>query len=130
MADTDVAAVARDAYEAFASGDMDRLAEIFADVVWHLPGKSRIAGDKKGWADIAPFFGTLMEATGGTFKGELLNAFAEGDEVITLHRTSATRPDGAALDSLGVLIWRFENGRAVEIHEMFYDQYAEDAFWG
>ena len=130
MAERDNAATARSAYEAFNAGDMDRLSEIFADVVWHVPGNSRIAGDKKGWADVAPFLATLGEVTAGNFRGEVEEVFSEGDRVITLHTTHGERPDGARLDSLGVLIWRFENGRAVEIHEMFYDQAAEDSFWG
>ncbi len=130
MADQGNAAIARGAYEAFTRGDLDHLASVFANTVWHVPGESRISGDKKGWADIGPFLGTLMEVSQGTFKAELQAVLASEDQVVTVHVTSGQRAGSAALHSLGVLLWRFENGQAVEIHEMFYDQYAEDEFWG
>ena len=117
------------AYAAFGAGDLERLGEVFDSVLWHVPGRSRIAGDKKGWGEIAAFFGTLAEVTAGTFHVELDQVVADGDTVVSMHTTHGERPDGARLDSPGVLVWRFEDGKAVEIDEYFADQYAEDEFW-
>ena len=128
MADNGATAAA--AYAAFSAGDLERLAEIFDSVLWHVPGRSRISGDKKGWGEIAAFFGTLADVTGGTFRVEVEQVIADGDEVVTVHTTHGERPDGARLDSQGVLVWRFEDGKVAEISEYFSDQYAEDEFWG
>jgi uncharacterized protein len=36
----------RRGYDAFSSGDMDTLRELFhPDIVWHAPGRSQLAGD-------------------------------------------------------------------------------------
>ena len=43
------AAITRRGYEAFNSGDMETLTEIFDEgVVWHTPGRSSLAGDYQG----------------------------------------------------------------------------------
>jgi uncharacterized protein len=40
------AAIIRRGYEAFNSGDMETLTEIFDEgAVWHTPGRSSLAGD-------------------------------------------------------------------------------------
>ena len=39
----------RRTYAAFTTGDMDALAEVFAeDVVWHTPGRNPLSGDYEG----------------------------------------------------------------------------------
>ncbi len=41
-------AIMRRAYEAFNTGDMGTLTELMDETVWHLPGRSPMAGDYKG----------------------------------------------------------------------------------
>ena len=39
----------RQGYDAFSSGDMDTLRELFhPDIVWHASGRSQLAGDHQG----------------------------------------------------------------------------------
>ena len=55
-------AVMRRAYEAFNTGDMDTLNELFDDsVVWHLPGRSTFANDYQGRDATLGYFGQLAE---------------------------------------------------------------------
>jgi ketosteroid isomerase-like protein len=35
-------------YEAFTAGDLEALAELFADDVWHTPGRNPLSGDYQG----------------------------------------------------------------------------------
>ena len=66
------AAIMRRAYEAFNSGDMDTLIELFDEsAVWHLPGRSSMANDYQGRDATLAYFGQIAQKTGGTFQAEL-----------------------------------------------------------
>src|SRR2546423_6977835 len=129
MADHANAATVRRGYEAFGKGDMETLGELLADTVWHVPGRSQLAGDYKGFAEIGgQFFTRLGELSGGTFSVELHDVLGNDEHVTSIHVGRGDR-NGKHLESRGVLVWHFENGKAVEVWDMFYDQYAEDDFW-
>ncbi len=65
-------AIMQRAYDAFNSGDLDTLTEIFDEsAVWHLPGRSAMANDYQGSEAILTYFGRLGQETGGTFQAEL-----------------------------------------------------------
>jgi ketosteroid isomerase-like protein len=66
------AAIVRRGYEAFNSGDMDSLAEIFDEnAVWHLPGRSSMANDYQGREAAFAYFRQLGQETEGTFQAGL-----------------------------------------------------------
>lgn len=53
----------RRGYEAFISGDMATLREIFAeDAVWHVAGSGVLSGTKQGPDAILAYFGELANA--------------------------------------------------------------------
>ena len=53
--------IARKAYNAFESGDVEAVMSSFAeDIVWHVPGKSPIAGDYRGKQSVMELFGKYM----------------------------------------------------------------------
>ena len=93
------AAIVRRGYEAFNSGDMNTLTELFDESAsWHTPGRSSLAGDHQGREASFAYFGRLGQETGGTFQAELQHLFADdGDRVVGIHRCSAER-DGKHLD--------------------------------
>jgi ketosteroid isomerase-like protein len=63
------AAIMQRAYEAFNTGDMNTLNELFDEsAVWHLPGRGRFAGDYQGREATLAYFGQLAQNTGGTFR--------------------------------------------------------------
>ena len=58
----------RRGYEAFNTGDVETLRQLFADTtIFHEPGRSPISGDYQGLDQVLGFFGTLAERSGGTF---------------------------------------------------------------
>jgi uncharacterized protein len=67
-ADEDVGVVRR-GYEAFNTGDMKTLTELFDESAsWHTPGRGSLAGDHEGREATFAYFGQLGGETGGTFQ--------------------------------------------------------------
>jgi uncharacterized protein len=56
----------REAFAAFGRGDMDALrSQYFAeDIRWHTPGRSPLAGDYEGVAQVLEAFGRVFELSG------------------------------------------------------------------
>ena len=48
-------AIMQRAYQAFNTGDMNTLTELMDETVWHLPGRSSMAGDYQGSGLRDPF---------------------------------------------------------------------------
>jgi ketosteroid isomerase-like protein len=82
-------AVQRDFY---AGGAADRLRELLAeDIVWSVPGRSRIAGRYEGIEQVMAYFGRRREIASRTFvmrASEIL--VGEGDHVAALTEGRAT----------------------------------------
>jgi hypothetical protein len=130
MADLPQVELIRRGYAAFASGDMDTLNEIFADdIEWTLPGRSRIAGTRKGKAEVFDFFGQLASISENTFSLELVDLMGSDDHVVALTRESAHRGD-LRLDIDATHIWRVRDGKIVSFAAQVSDQYADDEFYG
>ena len=128
-ADQNVATMRR-AYEAFNTGDVGTLVELFDEnAVWHLPGRSSMAEDYRGRDATLAYFGQLAEETGGTFRAELQHLAAEGDSrVVRIHRSVADR-GGKHLDVSDCIVFELANGRITDGREHFEDLYAWDEFW-
>src|SRR5436305_5373706 len=86
-------AVMRRAYDAFNTGDIDTLIELFDEsVVWHLPGHSSMADDYHGRDATLAYFGQIAQETGGTFRAELRHLAADGDDrVVGIQRSTGDR---------------------------------------
>src|SRR5205814_5300520 len=99
MAPDENVAVMRRAYEAFNTGDINTLTELFDEsAAWHLPGRSSMADDYQGREATLAYFGQLAQETGGTFRAELGHLAADGDDrVVGIQRSTADR-DGKHLD--------------------------------
>jgi uncharacterized protein len=123
-------AVMRRAYEAFNTGDIDTLTELFDEsAVWHLPGRSSFAQDYHGREATLAYFGQLAEETGGTFRAELQHLTADGEgRVVGIQRSTADRA-GKHLDVGDSIVFQLENGRITDGREHFHDLYAWDEFW-
>ena len=124
------AAIVARAYEAFNSGDIATLTKLFdGNASWHTPGRSPLAGDRKGREAVFTQFGRYGGETGGTFKANLLNVLeSEDGRVVAVHYNSAER-NGERLDVLCCIVFELKNGRIVIGREHFYDLYRWDAFW-
>jgi uncharacterized protein len=128
-ADQNVAILQR-AYNAFNTGDIDTLTEIFDEsAVWHLPGRSSMADDYQGRDATLAYFGLLAQKTGGTFRAELERLTADDDDrVVGIQRSTADR-DGKHLDVGNSIVFQLKDGRITEGREHFEDLYAWDEFW-
>lgn len=121
--------VFRRAYEAFTIGDMERLAEVFADdVVWHTPGSNPLSGDYHNRDDAFASFGKVFELSGGTYRPEVHDILATDDHTVALMHTTATR-NGKALDGNEILILHIRDGRITEAWEAWFDEAAWNEFW-
>jgi ketosteroid isomerase-like protein len=122
-------ATMRRAYEAFNTGDMGTLTELMNDTVWHLPGRSDMAGDYKGQGSTLAYFGQLAEKTGGTFRAELQHITADGDNrVVGIQRSTGDR-EGKHLDVANCIVFELRDGLITDGREHFEDLYAWDEFW-
>ena len=123
-------AIMRRGYAAFNSGDLNTLVELFDEgAVWHLPGRSRFAGDYQSREATLAYFGQLAQQTGGTFQAELQHLLADDeDRVIGIQRSTAER-DGKRLDVGNCIVFQLTDGRITDGREHFHDLYAWDEFW-
>ena len=128
-ADENVATMRR-AYEAFNTGDIDTLTELFDEsAVWHLPGRSSMATDYQGRDATLAYFGRIGEETGGTFRAELQDLTADDDDrVVGIQRSTGDR-NGKHLDVGDCIVFQLKDGRITDGREHFEDLYAWDEFW-
>jgi uncharacterized protein len=101
--------------DAFAHGDLARAAQAFADeAVWHLPGKSLVAGDYRGRDAIMGMFGKVFELCEGKFRIDLVDVMASGDHAVQWQRLHAERK-GKTLDLTEAVVCRIVGDRIVEV---------------
>jgi ketosteroid isomerase-like protein len=123
-------AVMQRAYDAFNTGDIDTLTELFDEsAVWHLPGRSSFANDYQGREATLAYFGQLAEETGGTFRAELQHLTADDEgRVVGIQRSTGDR-NGKHLDVGDSIVFELKDGRITDGREHFHDLYAWDEFW-
>jgi len=113
-------------YETYAQGDPEALRGFFAeDIVWRIPGRGPLAGEKRGADEVLAFFAQLAK---GGFRAEPIVLAAGGDWVIDLHRGWSTTGEGQ-VDITWALAFRIEDGRIAEAVNFAFDQYAADTYW-
>ncbi|MFN2543020.1 MAG: nuclear transport factor 2 family protein [Actinomycetota bacterium] len=116
-------------YDAFEKGDLDTIRQLFTeDIVFHVPGRSPLAGDYRGQDEVFGFFGKLVELTGGTFKIERHAVLADDAHGAVLTTVTGSR-DGKTLSQNAVDIFHFAGDRVKECWALDSDQYAGDEFF-
>jgi ketosteroid isomerase-like protein len=123
-------AIMRRAYEAFNTGDVETLTELFDEsAVWHLPGRSSMATDYHGRDATLAYFGRIGQESGGTFRAELQDLTADDDDrVVGIQRSTGDR-NGKHLDVGDCIVFQLKDGRITDGREHFEDLYAWDEFW-
>jgi uncharacterized protein len=121
--------ILRDLYDALAAGRLeDVLGLLSEDVNAHVPGKSLVAGEYRGKAEVAGYVGKLVELSGGTLRFEPHDVVAGEAHGVGLVRDLAERGD-KKLALNNVHVWHFGDGNLSEIWVFPGDQYAWDDFW-
>ena len=117
-------------FDAFNSGDMAALTQILDEnAVQHMGGHNAVfSGDHVGRDNVFAMYGRLGEASGGTFRAELDNVWANDDSAVALYYAKAER-EGKSLDMLNVLIFELRNGVVTELTDIPHDADEQDAFW-
>ena len=116
----------RRGYEAFSSGDMQLLRELFhPDIVWHAPGRSQLAGDHQGVDAVLGYFGQTMELTAGNFRVEVHDVVANDEHAVGLNSVHAERA-GRMLEDNNTLVFHIRDGKVTEVWQYWSDQYAAD----
>lgn len=103
--------IIRQGYEAFSTGDLDAVMDLFDDdVEWVQPGRSTVSGTFHGKTEVMEQFGRLA-SKGLTVKVERL--IAEGDTVVAITKVSAGGETGQDAD-----VFTLRDGKTVraEIH--------------
>jgi ketosteroid isomerase-like protein len=122
-------AVVRRGYEAFNTGDMETLSELFDEgASWHTPGHGSLAGDHEGREATFAYFGQLGGQTQGSFRATLERVTAGDGRVIGIHHNTGER-NGKQLDVECCLVFELKDGKVVDGREHFEDLYAWDDFW-
>ena len=119
----------RQGYEGFAKGDLQALDGLFADdIVWHVGGRSPLAGDYKGTDEVFGFFAKLMERSGGTFRVDVHDILANDEHGVVFVHSRGQR-EGKTLGDNTLHAFQLENGKVKEFWGYPGDQYAVDEFW-
>jgi ketosteroid isomerase-like protein len=120
----------REAFAAFGRGDIDALQrQYFApDIRWHFPGRSVLAGDHEGVAQVAEKLGQPAKLSGGTHRMELHDVIGNDDHVVALATARAERP-GRQLEARVVHVFHVRDGKVTEAWTHHDDLYALDEFW-
>ncbi|MGH8976167.1 MAG: nuclear transport factor 2 family protein [Acidimicrobiia bacterium] len=119
----------RQGYDAFNKGDTETLSRLLReDIVWHVPGRSPIAGDYRGREATLAYFGHLDELTNGSYHAELQVAVGDEEHVVSIDRSTATRGE-ARYDENELVVFRFRDGRVAEAWQAMMNAYAHDEFF-
>lgn len=115
--------------EAYAGRGMDPLrAWLTEDVVWHVPGRSQIAGEHRGVEAVLAYFDARRRLTDETFRVIVHGLALIGDRVVQLADGSAVR-DRRQVSWETVGVFRVKDGRIAECWLVPFDQYGFDAIW-
>jgi uncharacterized protein len=125
----DNATLVRRGFEAFASGDMATLGQLFhPDATWSAPPVGVLGADQTGRDAIFAMFGTLGRETNGSFK-VVPSAFASAGDQVFVRATATGTRNGKTIDSDEVLIFTLAGGQVRNVRFFMFDYPGNVAFW-
>jgi hypothetical protein len=98
------------------------------DVIWHVPGRSLIAGEHRGVDAVLAYFDLRRRLTDETFRVTVHEIVAAGERVIQLAGGHAER-GGVPVSWETVGIFRVAGGRIAECRLIPFDLYGFDEVW-
>jgi ketosteroid isomerase-like protein len=116
----------RRAQAAFSSRDFSALREFWSDdIVYHFPGKRRLAGDYRGIQAVVAFFGELV-ATNVQIT-EVHDVLASDEHVVALVRGTVSRHD-QEMSIDGANVYYVRDGKITEAWLLSTNEAALDEF--
>ena len=116
-------------YEARAAGDLDALEAIFHErIVWHVPGRSAIAGTYRGRDEVMEYSRRRQELANGTFE-IMVHDILVNDEWALVVATGRAERHGRLQTWRAHGLYGFSEGRIAECRVLPEDQYAFDEIW-
>ena len=116
-------AVAQEAWDKWAAGDLDGFVKLFEpDGVWTNWGNNRVSGPKRGYAEITAMAQLAFEISGGTLNAQLIALAPAGENsVLGYFQFDAERP-GATAHTNGLQRWVIRNGKVVSLDNVYLDR--------
>jgi ketosteroid isomerase-like protein len=113
----------------YAGGGQDPVrAMLTEDVVWHVPGRSAIAGDYRGRDEVLRYFSRRRKLADATFRIDVRGVLADDQRAVIL-AGGEVEQDGETFAWGTVAIFRFAEDRIAECWVVPYDQDAFDEIW-
>jgi ketosteroid isomerase-like protein len=109
-------------------GNLAAAKDVFAeDVVWHYfnPNLPDMQGDYVGLDGIRSFFEAIGQKSRGTFKVQPVSTTAVGDELVVVQTRNTLTFQGHSTALDVVVVWRFVDGRIVEVWDIVPGRPAE-----
>lgn len=120
----------RQGYEAFNSGDLATLSELFAeDAVWYAAGSGVLSGTKQGRDAIMAYFGELGSRSQGSFQATVRDIVGGENHTVGIQQSRA-ESNGKTLDVGTAIVFVLRDGKVIEGREFFEDTAKSDEFWG
>lgn len=124
----------REAYDALASGDRNRIEQYWdRDMTWLVPGHNQLSGMKKGLDEFLTFMDKVGHLSDNSFQMAWDRVLITGDSSADIRRNTGHRAgdDKKHLDIYVVHVLRWRNGKVIEGKaSIFGDGTAQyDEFW-
>ena len=122
----------RDIYARFAQGDMPGMLELCTDdVLFAIPGQSRVAGEYRGReAFLTDFLGNVSAvADMSTFSEDIDGLACDDDHGVILTTQRFRRHDGEQVEFRSAVNFAFRDGRMSEFRERPGNQAEYDRAW-
>jgi uncharacterized protein len=122
--------VIRQMFAAYGRGDEASLRQVLAeDVVYHLPGRSPLAGEYRGRDDVLALWERQKAYMGGrTYRVEPLASIADDQHVVLLARGEA-ESDSQTLTWRAANVYQLRDAQVVDCRVFIEDLYSFDRFW-
>ena len=115
--------------EARANKDPEAMMECLTeDVVWRYPGRNALSREYLGKEDVAGFFQSLRELTGGAFSSETERIMVDETAAFVHELPRGTRK-GKSLQWRTALMFRLRDGRIAEVEVFQNIQHELDEWW-
>jgi ketosteroid isomerase-like protein len=114
-------------FQAYAAYDLKEIEKILSpDIQWHIPGIHPFSGTKTGIPEVLGYFKALGQFD---FKAKPIVLGVNDDYVIDCHLNWSNGKEGENTSFMSCLLWKFSNGKVVEVYNFQQDQHLVDNFF-